>query len=91
MLLAIFPGDHVFTYKDLNIVKPVADIHFHPHDNFIAFCCYGNGEPVIIYSYDPKGMTKFVIVIDVVRTVFGIFITLYGIAIAVYGAPLIVL
>ncbi|XP_057305482.1 jouberin-like [Hydractinia symbiolongicarpus] len=47
-------GDHVFTYKDLNIIKAVADIHFHPHDNFIAFCCYGNGEPVVIYSYDPK-------------------------------------
>ncbi|XP_066915378.1 jouberin-like [Clytia hemisphaerica] len=47
-------GQQVYTYKSLGYTQAVSDICFHPHDNFIAFCCYGNAYPVQVYSYKPS-------------------------------------
>jgi len=48
-------GDNVYTYTDLGYLRPVTDIHFHKQDNFIVFCCYGDGgQPVCIYQYNPQ-------------------------------------
>ena len=58
--LLYFIGDKLDTYRDLGYLKPVTDITFHPHDNFIAFGCYvEGGHSIYIYSRDPKGTLIF--------------------------------
>ena len=50
-----FTGQLLYSYNQLGYVKAVSAAHFHPHDNYIAFCCYGDSQPILIYTYDPKG------------------------------------
>ncbi|XP_065672892.1 jouberin isoform X3 [Hydra vulgaris] len=47
-------GQLLHTYNDLGYLKTVSACHFHPHDNYIVFCSYGESQPILIYSYDPK-------------------------------------
>ena len=47
-------GDCVFTYNELGFTRAVSDVCFHPHDNYIAFCCNGANQTVCTYQYDPK-------------------------------------
>ncbi|CAD5113877.1 DgyrCDS3040 [Dimorphilus gyrociliatus] len=47
-------GDQIASYTDLNYVKPVSDVDYHPHDHIVAFCAFGENHPVLIYKYDSE-------------------------------------
>ncbi|XP_072046186.1 jouberin-like [Amphiura filiformis] len=47
-------GDLVATYQDLGYKHPVCDVDYHPYDHMVAFCSRGEGQPVLIYTYDSK-------------------------------------
>jgi len=51
----LFAGDLVYTYMSLGYRNPVTDVAFHPFENMVAFCSYGESHPIKIYTYDPKG------------------------------------
>ena len=56
VLFSLHPtGDLVATYNDLGYKYPVCDVDYHPYDHMVAFCSRGEGQPVIIYTYDSKG------------------------------------
>lgn len=55
MLKLIFLGDQVAVYSELMYKHTVADICYHPHDHIIAFCCFKQSCPILIYNYDHKG------------------------------------
>jgi len=48
-------GDLVYTYLCLGYRNPVTDVAFHPCDNMVAFCSYGDCHLIKIYKYDHKG------------------------------------
>ena len=37
----------------------MSDIAFHPHDHIVAFCSFGDNQPVLIYKYEPEGAVTF--------------------------------
>lgn len=45
-------GDVVAIYSDLWYTTGVHGVAFHPHENMVAFCAFG--QPVHIYLYDPN-------------------------------------
>ena len=47
-------GDQVARYAELNYHHPLTGVDFHPYDNMIAFCSFGENEPVLIYRYNHK-------------------------------------
>jgi jouberin len=48
-------GDQVAVYSDLGFGHPVSDVAFHPHDHIVAFCSFGDNQPVLIYKYEAEG------------------------------------
>jgi len=51
----VVTGDLVYTYFSLRYHNPVTDVAFHPFDNMVAFCSYGESHLVKMYTYDYKG------------------------------------
>ncbi|XP_036398069.1 jouberin [Megalops cyprinoides] len=47
-------GDQVAVYSELCYPTPLRDVAFHPHENMVAFCAFGQNQPVHIYLYDHK-------------------------------------
>ncbi|XP_078693448.1 jouberin-like isoform X4 [Branchiostoma floridae x Branchiostoma belcheri] len=47
-------GDKVAVYRELGYQNTVCGLDFHPHDHMVAFCCYGDNNPILIYTYDQK-------------------------------------
>ena len=50
-----FAGDLVKVYNELGYTAAVSDIDFHPHDNIVAFCSFGQNHPVILYQSQQTG------------------------------------
>ena len=48
-------GDLVYTYLSLGYRNPVTDVAFHPFENMVAFCSYGESHLIKIFTYDYKG------------------------------------
>lgn len=46
-------GDIVAIYSDLWYTTGVHGVAFHPHENMVAFCAFG--QPIHVYLYDPNG------------------------------------
>ena len=42
-------------YSDLPFKSPVRDIAYHPLENMVAFCAFGQNEPILLYIYDFNG------------------------------------
>ena len=42
-------------YNDLGFTAAVSDIDFHPHDNIVVFCSFGQNHPVILYHFKHSG------------------------------------
>jgi len=51
----VVAGDLVYTYLSLGYRNPVTDVAFHPFDNMVAFCSYGESHLIKIFTYDYKG------------------------------------
>ncbi|XP_023695063.2 jouberin isoform X1 [Paramormyrops kingsleyae] len=47
-------GDQVAVYSELCYPTPLRDVAFHPHENMVAFCAFGESQPVHVYIYDRK-------------------------------------
>uniref|UniRef100_A0A452SM43 Abelson helper integration site 1 n=1 Tax=Ursus americanus TaxID=9643 RepID=A0A452SM43_URSAM len=45
-------GEQVAMYSDLPLKSPIRDISYHPLENMVAFCAFGQNEPVLLYIYD---------------------------------------
>lgn len=45
-------GDVVAIYSDLWYTTGVHGVAFHPHENMVAFCAFG--QPIHVYLYDPN-------------------------------------
>lgn len=50
-----FLGDQVAVYSELGYSSAVHAVVFHPHENMVAFCAFGQGQPVHVYLHDHKG------------------------------------
>ena len=51
-------GDQVARYTELNYLKPVTDVAYHPRDHILAVCSLGENQPVLVYKYDPFSKWK---------------------------------
>ncbi|KAM9842057.1 jouberin-like [Aulostomus maculatus] len=47
-------GDQVAVYSELCYSTSLHSISFHPHENMVAFCAFGQSQPVHIYLFDRK-------------------------------------
>ncbi|KAJ8399446.1 hypothetical protein AAFF_G00411580 [Aldrovandia affinis] len=47
-------GDQVAMYSELCYPTPLRDVAFHPHENMVAFCAFGQNQPLHVYLYDHK-------------------------------------
>ncbi|CAH2250341.1 jouberin isoform X1 [Pelobates cultripes] len=47
-------GDQVAKYSELSYTAPIRDVAFHPHENMVAFCAFGQNQPILVYIYDYK-------------------------------------
>ncbi|XP_074548053.1 jouberin isoform X2 [Halichoeres trimaculatus] len=47
-------GDQVAVYSELCYPTALHGVSFHPHENMVAFCAFGRGQPVHVYLYDRK-------------------------------------
>ncbi|XP_040821563.1 jouberin [Ochotona curzoniae] len=45
-------GEQVAVYSDLPFKAPIRDISYHPFENMVAFCAFGQNEPILLYIYD---------------------------------------
>ena len=50
-----FSGDLLKVYNELGYTAAVSDVDFHPHDNIIAFCSFGQNHPVLLYQSKQTG------------------------------------
>lgn len=50
-----FPGDQIAVYSELCYSTALRGVAFHPHENMVAFCAFGQSQPVHVYLYDRKG------------------------------------
>ncbi|TKS86965.1 Jouberin Abelson helper integration site 1 protein -like protein [Collichthys lucidus] len=48
-------GDQVAVYSELCYPTALHSVAFHPHENMVAFCAFGQSQPVHVYLYDRKG------------------------------------
>lgn len=55
----VFPGDQVAMYSELCYPTAIHGVSFHPHENMVAFCAFGQSQPVHVYIYDRKGLCFF--------------------------------
>lgn len=51
----VFSGDQVAVYSELCYPTSLHGVSFHPHENMVAFCAFGQSQPVHVYLYDRKG------------------------------------
>ncbi|KAM9708599.1 jouberin isoform 1-T1 [Menidia menidia] len=47
-------GDQVAVYSELCYPTALHGVSFHPHENMVAFCAFGQKQPVHVYLYDRK-------------------------------------
>ncbi|KAK9411604.1 jouberin [Crotalus adamanteus] len=47
-------GDQVAMYPDLSFTSPLRDVAFHPLEHMVAFCAFGQNQPILVYIYDYK-------------------------------------
>ncbi|XP_023276724.1 jouberin-like isoform X2 [Seriola lalandi dorsalis] len=47
-------GDQVAAYSELCYPTALHGVSFHPHENMVAFCAFGQSQPVHVYLYDRK-------------------------------------
>ncbi|XP_054653122.1 jouberin isoform X2 [Dunckerocampus dactyliophorus] len=47
-------GDQLAVYSELCYSSALCGVSFHPHDNMVAFCAFGEGQPVHVYLHDRK-------------------------------------
>ncbi|XP_039992887.1 jouberin [Xiphias gladius] len=47
-------GDQVAVYSELCYPTALHCVSFHPHENMVAFCAFGQSQPVHVYLYDRK-------------------------------------
>nr|XP_033794790.1 jouberin isoform X2 [Geotrypetes seraphini] len=47
-------GDQVAKYPELSYTSPLRGVAFHPHEHMVAFCAFGQNQPIIVYIYDHK-------------------------------------
>eukprot|EP00064_Thunnus_orientalis_P012954 superscaffoldBa00002049_g12990 len=47
-------GDQVAVYSELCYRTALHSVSFHPHENMVAFCAFGQSQPVHVYLYDRK-------------------------------------
>lgn len=47
-------GDQVAVYSELCYSSGLRAIAFHPHENMVAFCAFGQNQPIHLYLYDRK-------------------------------------
>ncbi|XP_073726052.1 jouberin isoform X2 [Misgurnus anguillicaudatus] len=47
-------GDQVAVYSELSYSSALRAVAFHPHENMVAFCAFGQNQPIHIYVYDRK-------------------------------------
>uniref|UniRef100_A0A3Q3KJC4 SH3 domain-containing protein n=1 Tax=Monopterus albus TaxID=43700 RepID=A0A3Q3KJC4_MONAL len=47
-------GDQVAVYSELCYPTALHGVSFHPHENMVAFCTFGQSQPVHVYLYDHK-------------------------------------
>lgn len=52
----ISSGDQVAVYSELCYPTALHGVAFHPHENMVAFCAFGQSQPVHVYLYDRKGL-----------------------------------
>ncbi|XP_051020261.1 jouberin [Acomys russatus] len=45
-------GEQVAMYSDLPFKSTIRDISYHPFENMVAFCAFGQSEPILLYIYD---------------------------------------
>ncbi|EDV23137.1 uncharacterized protein TRIADDRAFT_58114 [Trichoplax adhaerens] len=48
----ITSGKSAGDFSSLQYRFPVIDVDFHPYDNIVVFCAFGDHQPILIYSYD---------------------------------------
>lgn len=54
----VLSGDQVAVYSELCYPTALHGVSFHPHENMVAFCAFGQSQPVHVYLYDRKGLWK---------------------------------
>uniref|UniRef100_A0A8C6UY69 Abelson helper integration site 1 n=1 Tax=Neogobius melanostomus TaxID=47308 RepID=A0A8C6UY69_9GOBI len=47
-------GDQVAVYSELCYPTALHGVCFHPHENMVAFCSFGQSQPIHVYIYDRK-------------------------------------
>uniref|UniRef100_A0A668AN07 Abelson helper integration site 1 n=1 Tax=Myripristis murdjan TaxID=586833 RepID=A0A668AN07_9TELE len=47
-------GDQIAVYSELCYSTALRGVAFHPHENMVAFCAFGQSQPVHVYLYDRK-------------------------------------
>uniref|UniRef100_A0A673K0A5 Jouberin n=1 Tax=Sinocyclocheilus rhinocerous TaxID=307959 RepID=A0A673K0A5_9TELE len=47
-------GDQVAVYSELCYTSALRAVVFHPHENMVAFCSFGQNQPIHLYLYDRK-------------------------------------
>ncbi|XP_041667936.1 jouberin [Cheilinus undulatus] len=47
-------GDQVAVYSEFCYPTALHGVSFHPHENMVAFCAFGQSQPVHVYLYDRK-------------------------------------
>uniref|UniRef100_A0A674DNS9 Jouberin n=1 Tax=Salmo trutta TaxID=8032 RepID=A0A674DNS9_SALTR len=47
-------GDQVAVYSELCYPTALRGVAFHPHENMVAFCAFGQSQPVHVYLYDRR-------------------------------------
>uniref|UniRef100_A0A8C1SI20 Abelson helper integration site 1 n=1 Tax=Cyprinus carpio TaxID=7962 RepID=A0A8C1SI20_CYPCA len=47
-------GDQVAVYSELCYTSGLRAVAFHPHENMVAFCSFGQNQPIHLYLYDRK-------------------------------------
>ncbi|KAL7987741.1 hypothetical protein Chor_006660 [Crotalus horridus] len=54
-------GDQVAMYPDLSFTSPLRDVAFHPLEHMVAFCAFGQNQPILVYIYDYKALTAYIL------------------------------
>ncbi|XP_028294336.1 jouberin isoform X2 [Gouania willdenowi] len=47
-------GDQVAVYSELCYPTALHGVAFHPYENMVAFCAFGQSQPIHVYLYDRK-------------------------------------
>ncbi|KAF7704498.1 hypothetical protein HF521_021570 [Silurus meridionalis] len=47
-------GDQVAVYSELCYSAALRGVTFHPHEHLVAFCAFGQNQPIQLYLYDRK-------------------------------------